>query len=228
MRSVDPIADGDRGFTSGRTFSKKRLKMPERYKTVLLFGGPGVGKGTQGKIINSIPGFVHFATGDMFRSIDKNSTYGKTFYEYSSRGELVPDAVTVGVWAESVEARIKTGSYKPGEDLLILDGIPRTVEQGRIMLEYIAVLKIAHLVCESSDIALARLRLRAVKEGRADDGDENVIRKRWSVYQRETAPLLDSYPKDLITEVDSVGTPAQVLLRTLRVVESVHRRNFNE
>jgi len=200
--------------------------MPERYKTVLLFGTPGVGKGTQGKIMGTIPGFFHFATGDMFRSIDKNSPHGKTFHEYSSRGDLVPDAVTVGIWADAVEARVESGGYNPAEDLLILDGIPRTVEQARIMNEFVAVLKIVHLVCKNPDVVLERLRLRAVREGRHDDGDESVMRNRWAVYRRETAPLLETYPKDLIVEIDAVGTPAQVLLRTLQVVESVRRCHF--
>src|SRR5205814_1635842 len=60
-----------------------------RYKSILLFGAPGSGKGTQGKILGSIPGFYHSACGDVFRSLDLQSEMGRVFWEYSSRGELV-------------------------------------------------------------------------------------------------------------------------------------------
>ena len=66
-----------------------------RYKTVLLFGAPGAGKGTQGKILGKVPGFYHLACGDVFRSLDMGSELGSKFMEYSSRGELVPDALTI-------------------------------------------------------------------------------------------------------------------------------------
>ena len=62
-----------------------------RYKTILLFGAPGSGKGTQGKILGAIPGFFHTACGDIFRSLDLSSEMGRIAWEYSSRGELVPD-----------------------------------------------------------------------------------------------------------------------------------------
>ncbi|RLS46537.1 MAG: nucleoside monophosphate kinase, partial [Planctomycetota bacterium] len=53
----------------------------DRYKTILLFGAPGVGKGTQGKILGHIPGFYHLACGDVFRSLDMTSDLGKKFLE---------------------------------------------------------------------------------------------------------------------------------------------------
>ena len=70
-------------------------RMTERYNTFLLFGAPGVGKGTQGRVLGCIPGMRHLATGDMFRSLNKNSDLGKRIGQYMSRGELVPDARTV-------------------------------------------------------------------------------------------------------------------------------------
>ncbi len=50
-----------------------------RYRTILLFGAPGSGKGTQGKIIGAIPGFFHSATGDIFRTLDLKSEMGRKF-----------------------------------------------------------------------------------------------------------------------------------------------------
>ena len=115
--------------------------MSEAFKSVMLFGAPGVGKGTQGKILGAIPGFYHTACGDLFRSIDRESELGRVFAQYSSRGELVPDDVTVRMWRSAIGDRVRDGFYTPDRDLLILDGIPRTVEQAGIMDGLIEVLK---------------------------------------------------------------------------------------
>jgi adenylate kinase len=197
-----------------------------RYRTVLLFGAPGAGKGTQGKILGTIPGFYHCACGDVFRNIDIHSELGKAFYEYSSRGELVPDEVTVKMWAEALGAHTVLGQYKPHSDLLVLDGIPRTTEQAQIMDKYIEVLKIIHLVCNDEKEMFHRLRRRALKENRHDDADDKVIRRRWSVYERETAPVLSHYPNGLIVEVDSLGSPAKILDEILREVAPIQDRLF--
>lgn len=200
--------------------------MSDRYKCVLLFGAPGAGKGTQGKILGTIPGFYHCACGDVFRRIDINSELGRIFYEYSSRGELVPDDVTVKMWAQSIHAHTVLGDYKPYQDLLVLDGIPRTLVQARLMDERIDVLKIIHLVCSDKEAMVKRLRRRALKENRLDDADEKVIRHRWDVYERDTRPVLDHYSPDLIVEVDSIGSPAQVLRDILDVVIPVQNAHF--
>ena len=69
--------------------------MAKRLKTILLFGAPGAGKGTQGKILGRIPGFFHLSSGDMFRALDPNSDLGQRVTSYSSKGELVPDDLTI-------------------------------------------------------------------------------------------------------------------------------------
>ena len=103
--------------------------MSDRYKCILLVGAPGAGKGTQGKILGHIPGFFHLACGDVFRSLDLTSPLGKKFLEYSSRGELVPDELTVEMWQQNMHAQTILSLYKPAQDLLLLDGIPRTLAQ---------------------------------------------------------------------------------------------------
>ncbi|MEX2216312.1 MAG: nucleoside monophosphate kinase [Phycisphaeraceae bacterium] len=198
----------------------------ERYRTVLLFGAPGSGKGTQGKILGTIPGFYHCSCGDVFRQIDITSGLGKIFYEYSSRGELVPDEITVRMWAASIHAYTVLSQYKPTKDLLILDGIPRTIEQAKLMDKYINVFKVVHLVCTDEKAMFERLRRRALKENRFDDADEGVIRKRWSVYEKETKPVLGHYNKKLIVEVDSIGSPARVLHDVLDMVVPIQDRHF--
>ena len=101
------------------------MSAQQRFKTVLLFGAPGAGKGTQGKILGAIPGVVHMSSGDMFRGMDPESRLGKIFREYSTRGELVPDEVTIDLWKEHVGKLRETGRYNPLTQLLVLDGIPQ-------------------------------------------------------------------------------------------------------
>lgn len=198
-----------------------------RYQTVLLFGAPGAGKGTQGKILGQIPGFYHLSCGEVFRTLDINSELGRTFREYSSRGELVPDAITVKMWAENIRAQTILSIYKPHDDLLVLDGIPRSVHQAKLMDEHIEVLEVIHLVCRDKDKMIERLQRRALKENRADDAKKEVIMRRWEVYEQETQPVLDYYPSEIIREVDAVGSPASVLQHVLEVLVPVQEEHFS-
>ena len=77
-----------------------------RYPTVLLFGAPGVGKGTQGAILGRVPGFHHLACGDVFRSLNMSSPEGREIYEFSSRGQLVPDELTIRIWKKALLGHI--------------------------------------------------------------------------------------------------------------------------
>lgn len=201
--------------------------MPHRYQTVLLFGAPGSGKGTQGKILGSIPGFYHLSCGEVFRTLDINSEIGKVFYEYSSRGELVPDDVTVKMWRQNIHAQTTLSIFKPKVDLLILDGIPRNPNQAKLMEEHINVLMVIHLVCADKQEMIKRLRRRALKENRVDDAREDVIMRRWEVYEKETYPVLAHYPKEIIRTVDCFGSPARVLQNILEHVVPVQEAHFN-
>lgn len=200
--------------------------MADKYQTILLFGAPGSGKGTQGKVLGKIPGFYHLSCGDVFRTLDIHSDMGKIFYEYSSRGELVPDDVTIKMWHDNMHAQTVLSLFKPHEDLLVLDGIPRNRNQAELLSNNIEVLEIVHLVCSDKEKMVERLRRRALKENRADDAREEVIRHRWEVYERETAPVLDFYPPEIIKQVDAVGSPASVLQHILEVVVPVQESHF--
>ncbi|MFO0874969.1 MAG: nucleoside monophosphate kinase [Phycisphaerales bacterium] len=201
--------------------------MPQRYKTVLLFGAPGAGKGTQGKILGKVPGFYHLACGDVFRSLDTSSELGHKFVEYSSRGELVPDSLTIEMWRQNIHAQTVLSIYKPAVDLLILDGIPRNAAQAEAMDAHIEVLDVIHLVCPDLDKMVARMKRRAIKENRLDDADEKVIRRRFEVYDRETKPVLDHYPRENVHEVNAMGSPAEVLQHILEVVVPVQNKHFH-
>jgi adenylate kinase len=198
-----------------------------KYQTVLLFGAPGAGKGTQGKILGQIPGFYHLSCGEVFRTLDINSELGRTFREYSGRGELVPDEITIEMWAENLHAQTILSIYKPQDDLLVLDGIPRNVHQAKLISKYIEVLEVIHLVCVDLDKMVERLQRRALKENRADDAKKEVILRRWEVYQQETQPVLNFYPKELIREVDAVGSPASVLQHVLEALVPVQEKHFS-
>lgn len=202
--------------------------MAQHFRSVLLVGPPGSGKGTQGKLLHAIPGFFHHSSGEVFRNLNPTSKAGSIFTKYSHRGELVPDEVTIDVWREDIERRHTEGRFDPARDLLVLDGIPRNANQATLMDEQVDVLRIVHLFCHDEDAFIERLRKRALKENRADDAKEEVIRRRFEVYRQETRPILDHYPKDLISEVEAVGTHARVLLDTLEILVPVRERAFPE
>ena len=202
--------------------------MPDRYKSILLFGAPGAGKGTQGKILGKIPGFFHLACGDVFRSLDMTSDLGKQFLNYSSRGELVPDELTIQMWRENMHAQTVLSLYKPKQDLLVLDGIPRNVGQARALQASLDVFKVIHLRCNDENAMMQRMRRRALKENRMDDADDKVIRHRFDVYHQETLPVLDFYPKSIVADIVAMGSPAQVFQRVLEVVVPVQEAHFNQ
>lgn len=184
---------------------------PARIKAFLILGAPGSGKGTQGKVLGSIPRFHHLACGDVFRSLDTRTAIGQKFVEYSSRGELVPDDVTVELWHANLKQRIDSHQFKPEIDFLVLDGIPRNVEQARFMEPHIEVLKVFHLSCPDRTELARRLRKRALKDNRFDDANETVIQQRFATYEAETKPILDYYAGDRILDIDASQAPAKVL-----------------
>lgn len=186
-----------------------------KYQTYLLFGAPGSGKGTQGKTLGTIPRFFHCACGDVFRSIDTRSKVGRAFLEFSSKGQLVPDDVTVELWKESIDAAVDGHKFKPDIDALVLDGIPRNVGQAKIMDELIDVQKVFHLSCPDRDMLFARLKKRALKDNRLDDANEEVIQRRLATYESESKPILSYYGQDRITMIDAIQPPAKVLLHIL-------------
>ena len=146
------------------------------YRAVLLVGPPGVGKGTQGKMLAQIPGIFHVSSGDMFRELDRNSKCGQIFQEYASIGKLVPDDITIKIWQDYMSAKVREQIYKPKNDLLILDGIPRNLMQAKLMAPFVQVFKVIYMVCEDREVMFKRIRGRSLKEHRIDDAEELVVR----------------------------------------------------
>lgn len=201
-------------------------RMTERYNTFLLFGAPGVGKGTQGRVLGCIPGMRHLATGDMFRSLNKNSDLGKRIGQYMSRGELVPDELTVELWQQYVKDLIRDKKFSPSHDVLILDGIPRSRKQAQALDPYVRVLGIIHLTSPDINEMIRRMKRRAAQENRPDDADESVIRRRFEVYEEQTRPVLEYYDPRLISEVNAIGPPADVLMHILKAIVPVYNRHL--
>ena len=192
-----------------------------RYRAILLFGAPGAGKGTQGKILGQIPNFVHFSSGDAFRGLRVDSPLGRVFVEYAAQGQLVPDEPTIELWHQSVQGLIGNGRFNPEADTLVLDGIPRNPNQARIMVDLIDVRAIFNLFCPVLDKLVVRLQRRALKENRLDDANVEVIRHRLETYRRETRAVLDCYPEEIIHQVDSTQEPLLVLLDILRTLARI-------
>lgn len=196
------------------------------YQSVMLVGPPGVGKGTQGKLLAQIPGIFHISSGDMFRQLDEGSKLGKIFHQYATRGELVPDNITVKIWQDYIQTKVCEKIYNPACDLLILDGIPRNIHQARLMAPYLNLLKVIYMVCEDREVMFQRIRGRALKEHRQDDTDELIVRYRWDVYKRETEPLIDHYSQELVRIIDADTIPAAVLHQILEVIVPIQKENF--
>jgi adenylate kinase len=188
------------------------------FKALLLFGAPGSGKGTQGKILGTIPGFYHCACGDVFRAVDVRSEFGQELLKYSSKGQLVPDDVTIGLWRTQIEGMKALGRFKPELDYLVLDGIPRNVNQAKILKTTLDVRHVFHLDCPDKTKVYERLKRRALKENRLDDINEKVIERRQKVYELETEPVLDYYGEKLISHVNSDQPPFMVLRDILNEV----------
>jgi len=192
-----------------------------KYRTVLLFGAPGSGKGTQGKIIGSIPGFFHFACGDAFRNLRIEDPIGRVFIEYSSRGQLVPDEATIALWAKNIKASTADGEFDPTRDTLVLDGIPRSVSQAKMLADTLDVKAVFYLTCPDQSKMIERLQRRALRENRLDDANLDVIKKRLETYDSETKPVLDFYGKSVVHPIDAMHSPLDVLREILDICASI-------
>ena len=182
-----------------------------KYRSILLFGAPGAGKGTQGKILGVIPNFFHCACGDVFRNLRADSPLGKLFIEYSSRGELVPDEPTIELWRQFIESTTQIGRFHPDQDTLVLDGIPRNVAQAKILANTLEVVGVFYLQDSNEGKLVERIQRRAIKENRLDDANLTIIRSRLKTYELETKPVLKYYGRKLVHHINADQPPVKVL-----------------
>ncbi|WRS29082.1 adenylate kinase [Actinomycetaceae bacterium MB13-C1-2] len=184
---------------------------------IILFGPPGVGKGTQAAWLAEFLGVPAISTGQIFRAnIEDKTELGKLAEGYIERGELVPDSVTNPM----VQARLSAPDVAKG---FVLDGYPRSLEQTYMLRDTLAkegieIDAVLELVADE-DKLIERLMTRAAEQNRSDDR-EDVFRHRLEIYAERTEPLATYYAdQDLLDVVDASGNKQEVaeeMLKALR------------
>ena len=188
---------------------------------LIILGPPGAGKGTQAARIAEKFGIPAISTGDIFRANIKNETpLGLQVKEVIASGGYVTDEITNAI----VRDRLFEDDAEQG---FLLDGFPRTAAQvetlDAILAEHGHALGAVLELTVDNEAVVQRLLKRAEIEGREDDTEE-VIRERQAIYRRETAPLTEIYSaRDLLVQVDGMGSVDEVFTRISRALEGVAR-----
>ena len=191
---------------------------------LILLGPPGAGKGTQAQRLVDRYKIVQLSTGDMLRAAVKAETpLGLTVKDIMARGELVPDAVVVGIVAD----RIAAADCRDG---FILDGFPRTVPQAEaldLMLADRGLALDAVIELKVDEGALLRRIANRVAEmtarGEALRPDDNpdTLKKRLDAYRGQTAPLIDYYAgKGALETVDGMAPIDRVAVAIAAVLST--------
>jgi adenylate kinase len=208
---------------------------------LVLVGPPGAGKGTQAQFLAAHYSIPHISTGDIFRANLKASTpLGLQAKGFMDAGQLVPDEVT----NEMVKDRLTHDDTANG---FLLDGFPRNTVQAEVLRDYLAQKQIPlEAVLElaiDNEIIIKRLSSRRTcKECGApaspelaecascggelyqrEDDKEEVIAKRLSVYQEQTAPIIDFYRAEgLLITISADGDVAEITERAITALSRVH------
>ena len=186
-------------------------KITEPFRSILIFGPPGSGKGTIGKFLDAASNHYHLSSGDIFRGLSPESPAGKLYHSYASKGHLVPDEATIEIWHNYVLGLISTNRYFPSQQFLLLDGLPRTKNQAKLLEKYLKIEHIIVLDVDEPKLLIERMQRRALIEKRKDDLDIEVLNTRLEIYHRDTQHVLDHYEDELITVFDANQKPLEVL-----------------
>jgi adenylate kinase len=194
-----------------------------RYRSILLFGMPGSGKGTQGAVLGQLPAFVHISMGDVFRKIPKNGRFGREIEQYTAQGLMVPDDLTVRIFERHLNILEMQELLIPEQHTLVLDGLPRSDTQAERLHGFIDVIQIFHLKIDQNAKVVERLKARALSENRLDDMSEEVIRRRLQTYHDETFQTLSFYPRELVFDVDASQRAIDVLCVIANRLAAINR-----
>jgi adenylate kinase len=208
---------------------------------LVLVGPPGAGKGTQAQFLAAHYSIPHISTGDIFRANLKASTpLGLQAKGFMDAGQLVPDEVT----NEMVKDRLTHDDTANG---FLLDGFPRNTVQAEVLRDYLAQKQIPlEAVLElaiDNEIIIKRLSSRRTCKDcgapaspelaqcascggelyQREDDKEEVIAKRLSVYQEQTAPIIDFYRAEgLLVTISADGDVAAITERAITALSRVH------
>ncbi len=187
---------------------------------LVLFGPPGAGKGTQSQKLIDKYQLIHLSTGDLLRSqIADKTELGLKAQEYMNKGELVPDAVVIGMIADKIKGN-------PAAKGFIFDGFPRTVAQAEALDKMLNDNKIpisGMVALEVDEAELTqRILLRGQTSGRADDQDESLVKKRVSEYNTKTKPVADFYTtQKKFTSINGIGEIEEIFTNICKVVDKL-------
>lgn len=174
------------------------MKTAAMNRAILLFGYPGSGKGTQGKILAALPGFRHIAMGDIFRRLDRTNPLYERVHGYLRQGDLVPDELVMELFSQYMRSL----NLDP-DDFVVIDGIPRNHRQVELLNELVRVIKIFKLSVYDEQLVINRMKKRAALEGRPDDSNDEVIQHRLQVYRRETEACITAYSGTMLTRIQA-------------------------
>lgn len=180
---------------------------------LLIIGPQGSGKGTQGARVAEAFRIPAISTGDVFRAnVKKGTPLGQQVQAIIEAGDLVPDELTGAIVRDRLAQDDAAGGF-------LLDGYPRNIGQVGDLDAFLderdePLTGVIELSVPREE-SIRRIALRAAEQGRSDDNDESIA-KRLSIYESETAPILDVYrERGVAFEVDGVGTLDEVFERII-------------
>ena len=180
---------------------------------IILIGPPGAGKGTQCQRLASLLGVPHLSTGEMLRAaVQSRSPEGLQAAGYMQNGQLVPDAIIVGMVSNRLQARdCRNGC--------LLDGFPRTLPQAATLDELLE--RLAMSVEGVIELAVPRDELvRRMQARRRADDDPAIFARRIVSFEEQTAPLLDYYGRQgKLASIDGLGTAEEIFERIKAAVD---------